>query len=151
MNRTILIQDVQLRLISDISRASTTSIGVFLPIDAGDDMIHSEGRLVVIVLPPDLTSWPDAIVGAVERVVERDDDGEQPGNGGQDLVRDDRVLGVGFALGEGIDYRRAQERLARSPNRFCSQIIDLGDMGNRTDRRIERHTLVCTLHCVVQR
>lgn len=74
-------------------------------------MVHSEGRVVVVILPPDLTPCPDAIVGAVERVVERDDDGEQPGGDGQDLVRDDRVLGVGFALGEGIDYRRGQTQL----------------------------------------
>lgn len=58
----------------------------------------------MIILSPDLTSRPDAIVGAVEGIVEGDDDGHQPCDGGQHLVRDDGVLGMGLALGEGIDY-----------------------------------------------
>lgn len=133
MNRTILVHHVRLGLISDIYRASTTSTGEFLPVDAGNDMIHSEGRVVVIILPPDLASWPDAIVGAVERVVERDDDGEKPGGDGQDLIRDDRVLGVGFALGERVDYEWAQKQLAKVTQSLLFPALRPGEYGESNE------------------
>lgn len=47
-----------------------------LPVNAGNDVVHSKGRVVVIILLPDATAGPDAIIGAVESVVERDDNGE---------------------------------------------------------------------------
>lgn len=74
------------------------------PVDAGDDVVHAEGRVVRIVLGPYLPAIPDAIVGLVEGVVEGDDDGQQPGDCCQDLVSDDGVLAVAIALREWIDY-----------------------------------------------
>lgn len=73
------------------------------PVDTGNDVIHSKCRVVVVVLSPDPAPRPDAIVGAVECIVKRDNDGEKPGYDGQDLIRDDAVLGMGFALSEWID------------------------------------------------
>ncbi len=58
----------------------------------------------MVILFPDPASRPDAIVRAVEGIVEGDDEGQQPSEDSQDLVSDDGVLGVGIALGEGIDY-----------------------------------------------
>lgn len=98
MNRTILATRVRQLYLGEIL--------IRLPVDASDDVVHSEGRVVVVILPPYLTSWPDAIVGAVEGIVKGHDDSQQPGDDSQDLVSDDGVLGVGFALGEGIDYSK---------------------------------------------
>lgn len=44
------------------------------PVDASDDVVHSESRVVRIVLPPDSPAEPNAIVRLVERVIERNDD-----------------------------------------------------------------------------
>lgn len=57
-----------------------------LPVDASDDVVHPERGVESIVLLPYLPTSPDAIMGLMEGVVDGDDDGQQPGDGSQDLV-----------------------------------------------------------------
>lgn len=71
MNKTILANRVRQVLLNRMAERRHSHS----PVDAGDDVVHSEGRVIVIILPPDLASWPDAIVGAVEGIVEGDDNG----------------------------------------------------------------------------
>jgi len=44
-----------------------------------------------------------SMVGIVEGVVHRDDDGQEPGGDGQDLVGDDGASAVLVSLGEGVN------------------------------------------------
>lgn len=45
----------------------------------------------------------EAIVGLVQDVVDGDDERQQPGQDGEDLVGDDGIGAVGLPLGEGVD------------------------------------------------
>lgn len=56
-----------------------------------------------LVLVPDSAANGVAIVRLLDAVVNRDNDRQQPGEDGQDLVGDDGVGILGFLLGEGVD------------------------------------------------
>ena len=68
-------------------------------------MVHAKSRVVVVVLAPYPPLVQDAIVGRAEGVVERDDQGQEPGDGGEDLVDDDGVLAMLVSLGERVDCK----------------------------------------------
>lgn len=74
------------------------------PVDGGDDRVHGEGRRVQVVLVPDALANREAIVGRVHRVVNRDDDGQGPGEEGEHLVSRHGGRGMRLALAEGIDF-----------------------------------------------
>ena len=56
-----------------------------------------------LILVPDSAANGEAIVRLLDAVVNRDDNRQQPGKNGQDLVSDDSIGIVGFLLGEGVD------------------------------------------------
>ena len=103
-----------------------------LPVDAGDDMVHPESRMVMVILFPDPTSCPYAIVGTMQGIIDGDDDGQQPRHDGQNLVSDDSVLRVGFALGEGIDYNIRKSIISNTNLPF-----DLPQHQTRSGRAVE--------------
>lgn len=74
------------------------------PVDGGDDRVHGEGRRVQVVLVPDALANREAIVGRVHRVVNRDDDGQGPGEEGEHLVSRHGGRGMRLALAKGIDF-----------------------------------------------
>ena len=53
-------------------------------------------------MDPDAVAGQGAIEGSVERVVDRDDDGQQPSDNGQRLVGDDGTFAVVVSLSEGV-------------------------------------------------
>lgn len=79
------------------------------PVDAGQDGVELEGGGVGAVLAPDGSGV--AVVemavlttgGSAEGVYDADDDQEEPGGDGQELVDAQASLAVGFALCEGVD------------------------------------------------
>lgn len=56
-----------------------------------------------LILVPDSAANGEAIVRLLDAVENRDDNRQQPGKNGQDLVSDDSIGIVGFLLGEGVD------------------------------------------------
>jgi hypothetical protein len=72
------------------------------PEDVGNDAVHGEGARVESVLIPDAPAESEAIVRLVGGVVDRRDDGQDPGEDGEDLVGDDGVCAVRLPLGEGV-------------------------------------------------
>lgn len=72
------------------------------PIDLSNDGIHGESSWVQVVDVPDASSDAVAIVRFVNGVVDRDDDGEEPGEEGEDLEGDDGAVGMGIPLAEGV-------------------------------------------------
>jgi hypothetical protein len=57
-----------------------------------------------VILFPDGALVPHALEGPVESVIEWDHDGQEPGDDGQDLVNEHRVLAVLISLGERVDW-----------------------------------------------
>jgi hypothetical protein len=57
-----------------------------------------------VVLLPDLSISRVPIIGTVEGVVDSDNEGQDPGDESEDLVGEDRTIGVGFPLTKGIVY-----------------------------------------------
>lgn len=98
-------------------RRIEVGIGEAIPEDGSNDMIHSKGARVQIVLIPDTLADGEAIMRSVNGVVNRGDDGEEPGDGGEDLVGGEMAGRVRLALGEGVDCKwrvsRATRREAR--------------------------------------
>lgn len=72
------------------------------PVDGSDDWVQSESSAVHVVLLPDLSVSRVAIIGTVEGVIDSDNEGQDPGNKGKDLVGKDCAVGVGVPLHEGI-------------------------------------------------
>lgn len=72
------------------------------PVDGGDDRVQSESGAVHVVLLPDLSVSSVAVVRTVESIVNGDDQGQDPGNKGQNLVGEDRVVRVGVPFPKGI-------------------------------------------------
>lgn len=62
----------------------------------------SKGGGVEVVLVPDALPDGEAIVRLVDGVVDGDDNGQDPGQKGQDLVGQHRAGGMGLLLAEGI-------------------------------------------------
>lgn len=60
----------------------------------------------MVVLVPYPSSGKGAIVGGVDSVVDRHDQRQEPGDSGENLVRDDSVLAMLIALRERIDYNK---------------------------------------------
>lgn len=77
-------------------------MGRYIPVDGGDDGVQSESGAVHVVLLPDLSVSSVAIVRTVESIVNGDDQGQDPGNKGQNLVGEDRVVRVGVLFPKGI-------------------------------------------------
>ena len=75
------------------------------PVDAGDDVVHAKSSVIVIVLAPYPPAVQSTIIGCIESIVERDDQGQEPGDGGEDLVDDDGVLAMLVSLGERVDCK----------------------------------------------
>jgi hypothetical protein len=73
-----------------------------VPEDGGDDRVEAESGRVSVVLAPDVSARVNAIVRSVEGVVEGDDDRQQPGQDGEDLVDSDGASAVAFPLAEGV-------------------------------------------------
>jgi hypothetical protein len=61
------------------------------PENVGNDTVHGEGAGVESVLIPNTPADSEAIVRLVGGVVDRSDDGQDPGEDGEDLVGDDGV------------------------------------------------------------
>lgn len=57
-----------------------------------------------MVLLPDLAVSSVAIIRTMERIVNGDDKGQDPGNESQNLVYEDRIVRMGVPLPEGIVY-----------------------------------------------
>lgn len=72
------------------------------PVDLGDDRVEAEGGFPSGVLAPDGSSSVVAILWTVEGVPDRDDDGENPGHEGEDLVSRDAAVAMALLLGEGV-------------------------------------------------
>lgn len=75
------------------------------PVDGSDDWVQSESSAVHVVLLPDLSVSRVAIIGTVEGVIDGDNEGQDPGEKGEDLVGKDCTIGVGVPLHKGIVYR----------------------------------------------
>lgn len=65
-------------------------------------MVHGKGAGVEVVLVPDAAADGEAIVGLVDGVVDGGGDGQDPGEEGEDLVREDGAGGVRLALAKGV-------------------------------------------------
>lgn len=50
----------------------------YSPVNASNDLVHPEGRVMVTVLVPNGTPMSVAIMGLVESVVDGDNDGQEP-------------------------------------------------------------------------
>ena len=74
------------------------------PVDTGDNMVHPESSVVVIVLAPYPPAVQSTIIGCIKSIIERDDQGQEPGDSGEDLVGDNGVLAVFVAFSERVDY-----------------------------------------------
>ena len=74
------------------------------PVDAGDDVVHAKSSVIVIVLAPYPPAVQSTIIGCIKSIVERDDQGQEPGDSGEDLVGDNGVLAVFVAFSERVDY-----------------------------------------------
>lgn len=72
------------------------------PVDGGDYGVHGESAGVERVLVPDTLADSEAILGRVDGIVDGHDDGQGPGEKGEDLVDGHRGRGVRLALGEGV-------------------------------------------------
>jgi hypothetical protein len=70
-----------------------------------NDGVHGEAAGPKPILAPDGASVVDAIVGAVQDVVDGGGDGQQPGEDGQHLVGDDSALAVRVSLRERVDWK----------------------------------------------
>lgn len=60
--------------------------------------------MVVAVLAPDCPLLGCIIMWCVEGIVDAGDNGEEPRQGGKDLVPENRLGVVSLALGEGVDW-----------------------------------------------
>lgn len=75
-----------------------------LPVQRNNHVVEREaGGVPIVHVPNPFFVGVGSIVGVVKHVVDRDDERQQPSEDSQDLVGDDRVLGVRVALGEGVD------------------------------------------------
>ena len=74
-----------------------------VPVDLGDGVVESEAGMDELILVPDSSANGVAIVRLLNAVVDGNDDRQQPGQDGQDLVGDDGVGVVRFLLSEGVD------------------------------------------------
>lgn len=81
------------------------------PVDVGKDTVHGERGRVEVVLIPDTLADGVAILGRVHIVVDGNDDGQKPGEEGQDLVGRDGHRAVRLALGEGVVCRKETVKL----------------------------------------
>ena len=81
------------------------------PVDAGDDVVHAKSSVVMVVLAPYPPSVQGTVMRCMEGVVERDDQGQEPGDSGEDLVDDDGVLAMLVAFSERVDYEGIARQL----------------------------------------
>jgi hypothetical protein len=72
------------------------------PVDGGDDWVQSESSAVHVVLFPDLSVSSVAIVGTMKGIVNGDDKGQDPSDKGENLVGEDRIVGVRVPFPKGI-------------------------------------------------
>lgn len=75
-----------------------------LPVDGCDARVQGKGGVVVSVLAPDGSLLGNIIIRRVEGVVDAGDDGEEPGQGGKDLIPENCPGVVGLALGERVNW-----------------------------------------------
>ena len=73
-----------------------------VPVDRCNHRVHCESAGVQVVLIPDALADGEAIVGSVDRVVYRNDKGEEPGENCEDLVDSHRRRAVVLPLAEGV-------------------------------------------------
>ena len=73
------------------------------PVQVRNQRIQRERRLVMLILPPNRAVAVTAGRGEVE--IDADDEQEEPGDEGEDLVGGEGLGAVGFMLGEGVDWR----------------------------------------------
>lgn len=85
------------------------------PVDVGNDKVHGEGGGVEVVLVPEPLADVVAVLGCVDIVVDRHDDGEKPGEQGQNLVDRDARGTVRFPLAEGVVYGMTESVDVLSP------------------------------------
>lgn len=100
----IHIVDIAGEEMADVANLEDADDG---PVDLGDSVVESEAGVDELVLVPDSAANSEAIVGLLDAVVNRDNDRQQPGENGQDLVCDDGIGIVGLLLGEGVDAVKA--------------------------------------------
>lgn len=74
-----------------------------IPEDVGDGSVHGKGGWVEIILVPNAFADVVAIVRSMGYVVNRDDDGEEPSQKGEDLVSQNGSFGVRLPLAKGVD------------------------------------------------
>lgn len=72
------------------------------PVDTGDNTVHGEGSVVVVVLAPDGVAMIATLVWTLEGVVDAGNGEEEPGEGGADFVGEDGIAGALAAVGEGV-------------------------------------------------
>ena len=65
-------------------------------------MVHGKGARIQIILVPDALLNGEAIAGLMDRVVDRRDDGQNPGDKRDDRVRQDRARVERLARVKGI-------------------------------------------------
>lgn len=72
------------------------------PVYVSNDGIQGEGSAVEVILVPDTPANCESIVRLVDNIVDRDDNGKEPGQEGEDLVGGDSPRAVRLSPAEGI-------------------------------------------------
>ena len=77
-------------------------IARYVPENGGDDRVQTESSGVSVILMPDVSALEGTIVRSMEGVVEGDNDRQQPGQDGENLIEGNRAGAMALPLAEGV-------------------------------------------------